>query len=419
MNEENQVYFVDSDKLPEEALKRKHRLEQDPTFRTNHMEYMEGMEVIQSDIKDKVEEAMKAFGYDAYTAGDVERALSHETCSIEDFKALLSPAAAPYLEVMARKAEEITKNHFGNTVYIFTPLYIANYCQNYCIYCGFNCYNNIRRKKLTFEEIEHEMQVIAKTGMEEILILTGESRAYSDVKYIGEAVKIARKYFRNIGIEIYPVNVDEYKYLHECGVDYVTVFQETYNTDKYETLHLMGHKRVWPYRFDAQERALMGGMRGAGFSALLGLDDFRKDALATALHVYYINRKYPYAELSLSCPRLRPIVNNDKINPRDVGEKELCQVLCAYRIFLQFAGITVSSRESAAFRNGITKICATKVSAGVSTGIGDHEEKYEGKEDADVGDEQFEINDGRSFASMYKDMEKGGLQPVLNDYIYV
>ena len=125
MNEENQVYFVDSDKLPEEALKRKHRLEQDPTFRTNHMEYMEGMEVIQSDIKDKVEEAMKAFDYDAYTAGDVERALSHETCSIEDFKALLSPAAAPYLEVMARKAEEITKNHFGNTVYIFTPLYIA------------------------------------------------------------------------------------------------------------------------------------------------------------------------------------------------------------------------------------------------------------------------------------------------------
>ena len=163
----------------------------------------------------------------------------------------------------------------------------------------------------------------------------------------------------------------------------------------------------------------MGGMRGAGFSALLGLDDFRKDALATALHVYYINRKYPHAELSLSCPRLRPIVNNDKINPRDVGEKELCQVLCAYRLFLPFAGITVSSRESESFRNGITKICATKVSAGVSTGIGDHEEKYEGKEDDNVGDEQFEINDDRSFGKMYEDMEQGGLQPVLNDYIYV
>ena len=186
MNEENQVYFVDSDTLPPAALERKHRLEQDPSFRTNHMEYMKGMEIIQSDIKDKVLKAMDEFDYDAYTAADVERALSHETCSVEDFKALISPAAAPYLEQMARKAEEVTKNHFGNTVYIFTPLYIANYCQNYCIYCGFNCYNNIRRKKLTFEEIEHEMQVIAKTGMEEILILTGESRAYSDVTYIGE-----------------------------------------------------------------------------------------------------------------------------------------------------------------------------------------------------------------------------------------
>lgn len=419
MNEENQVYFIDSDALPPEALERKHRLEQDPSFRTDHMAYLPGMEVISSDVKDKVLDAMNHYDYNRYTAADVRRALSHETCSIEDFKALLSPAAAPFLEEMARRAELETRKHFGNTVYIFTPLYIANYCQNYCIYCGFNCYNNIHRKKLTMEEIEHEMKVIADTGMEEILVLTGESRKYSDIQYIGEAIKIARKYFRNIGVEIYPVNTDEYKYLHECGVDYVTVFQETYNSDKYETLHLLGHKRVWPYRFDAQERALMAGMRGAGFSALLGLDDFRKDALATALHVYYLNRKYPHAELSLSCPRLRPIVNNDKINPRDVGEKELCQVLCAYRIFLPYVGITVSSRESAAFRNGITKICATKVSAGVSTGIGDHEAKYTGKEDADVGDEQFEINDNRSFQRMYSDMEHGGLQPVLNDYIYV
>ena len=336
MNEENQVYFIDSDQLPPAALERKHKLEQDPSFRTDYMKYLDDMEIIDSDIKDKVLKAMDEYDYDSYTAADVERALSKETCNIEDFKALLSPAAAPYLEQMARKAENETKKHFGNTVYIFTPIYIANYCQNYCIYCGFNCYNNIHRKKLSYEEIEHEMKVIADTGMEEILILTGESRKYSDVEYIGESVKIARKYFKNIGIEIYPVNVDEYRYLHECGVDYVTVFQETYNPVKYETLHLLGHKRVWPYRFDAQERALMAGMRGAGFSALLGLDDFRKDALATALHVYYLNRKYPHAELSLSCPRLRPIINNDKINPRDVGEKQLCQVLCAYRLFLPF-----------------------------------------------------------------------------------
>ena len=419
MNEENQVYFIDSDQLPPAALERKHKLEQDPSFRTDYMKYLDDMEIIDSDIKDKVLKAMDEYDYDSYTAADVERALSKDTCNIEDFKALLSPAAAPYLEQMARKAENETKKHFGNTVYIFTPIYIANYCQNYCIYCGFNCYNNIHRKKLSFEEIEHEMKVIADTGMEEILILTGESRKYSDVEYIGESVKIARKYFKNIGIEIYPVNVDEYRYLHECGVDYVTVFQETYNPVKYETLHLLGHKRVWPYRFDAQERALMAGMRGAGFSALLGLDDFRKDALATALHVYYLNRKYPHAELSLSCPRLRPIINNDKINPRDVGEKQLCQVLCAYRLFLPFVGITVSSRESAQFRNGINKICDTKVSAGVSTGIGDHESKYTGKEDGDAGDEQFEINDNRSFDRMYKDMEDGGLQPVVNEYIYV
>ena len=388
---------------------------------TDHMAYQEGMEVLDSTLLDEVIAARDSYDYSRYTAADVLRALAKEHRSPDDFAALLSPAALPLLEKIAQKAREERQRYFGNNVTFFTPLYIANYCENYCVYCGFNCYNNIKRKKLSFEEVEQEMKVIADTGMEEILILTGESRKYSDVSYIGEAVKIAKKYFRNIGIEIYPVNTDEYKYLHECGVDYVTVFQETYNPDKYETLHLMGHKRVWPYRFDAQERAIMGGMRGAGFSALLGLDNFRHDALATALHVYYINRKYPHAELSLSCPRLRPIVNNDKINPKDVGERELCQVLCAYRIFLPFAGITVSSRESAEFRNGITKICATKVSAGVSTGIGDHEEKYDGKEcgDDDAGDEQFEINDGRSFDKMYKDMENGGLQPVLNDYIYV
>ena len=419
MNEENQVYFVDSDQLPPEVLARKHALESDPSVRSDHMKYLADMEIIDSDVKDRVLQAMDEFDYNSYTAADVERALSHETCSVEDFKALLSPAAAPYLEQMARRAEAETRRHFGNTVYLFTPLYIANYCQNYCVYCGFNCYNNINRKKLSMEEIEHEMQVIASTGMEEILILTGESRKYSDVTYIGEAVKIARKYFRNIGIEIYPVNTDEYAYLHECGVDYVTVFQETYNPTHYETLHLLGHKRVWPYRFDAQERALRAGMRGVAFSALLGLDDFRKDALATALHVYLLQRRYPHAEFSLSCPRLRPIVNNDKINPRDVGEKELCQVLCAYRIFLPYVGITVSSRESKEFRDGITKICATKVSAGVSTGIGDHEAKYSGKEEVDTGDEQFEIDDNRSFDRMYQDLEDGGLQPVLNDYIYV
>ncbi len=416
---ENQ-FLVDSKHLSQEALLKKHRLETDASFRSNHMEYLPGMEQIQSDICARVMEQMHAYDYSKYTAKDVKAALEHETCTIEDFKALLSPAAEPYLEEMAYKARLETSKHFGNTVYLFTPLYIANYCENYCVYCGFNCYNHINRMKLSMEQMEHEMKVISDSGMEEILILTGESREQSDVSYIGEACKLARKYFRMVGLEIYPVNTEEYSYLHECGADYVTVFQETYDTDKYETLHLSGHKRVWPYRFDAQERALMGGMRGVAFSALLGLSDFRKDALASALHVYYLQRKYPQAEMSLSCPRLRPIINNDKINPLDVHETQLCQIICAYRIFLPFVGITVSSRESAAFRNGIVKIAATKVSAGVSTGIGDHESKYSGKETKTVqGDEQFEIDDHRSLAKMYQDISAEGLQPVLNDYLYV
>ncbi len=416
---ENQ-FFIDSEHLSAAALNKKHRLENDPSSRTDHMKYMPGMEIIESDICRKVMEQMHSYDYGKYTAKDVRAALEHTTCSIEDFKALLSPAAEPFLEQMAERARLETSKHFGNTVYLFTPLYIANYCENYCVYCGFNCYNHIKRMKLSAEQIEKEMRIIADSGMEEILILTGESRGMSDVKYIGEACKLARKYFRMVGLEIYPVNTDEYAYLHECGADYVTVFQETYDAEKYETLHLQGHKRVWPYRFDAQERALRGGMRGVAFSALLGLSDFRRDALASAMHVYYLQRKYPQAEMSLSCPRLRPIINNDKIDPLDVHEKQLCQILCAYRIFLPFVGITVSSRESASFRNGIVKIAATKVSAGVSTGIGDHESKYNGKKtDGVQGDEQFEIDDARSLEAMYKDIADEGLQPVLNDYLYV
>lgn len=413
------TFFVDSNKLSEKALEKKHRVERDSSSRTNHMEYMEGMERIKSDIMQKVMSEVESYDYNSYTENDVRRALSCETVGINEFKALLSPAAAPFLEQMAQMAKAETGKHFGNTVYIFTPLYISNYCENYCIYCGFNCYNDISRKKLNYDEIEKEMKVIADSGIEEILMLTGESRGASPVEYIGEACKLAQKYFRNVGLEVYPMNSDEYRYLHECGADYITVFQETYDNVKYETLHLMGHKRVWPYRFEAQERALMGGMRGVGFSALLGLADFRKDALASALHVYFLQRKYPHAEFSLSCPRLRPIINNDKINPLDVHEKELCQVLCAYRLFMPFVGITVSSRESKQFRNGIVKFAATKVSAGVSTGIGDHEAKYNGADDEDTGDEQFEIADGRSFDQMYEDIASEGLQPVLNDYVYV
>lgn len=415
---ENQ-FFVDSEFLSKEALQKKHALEREPKSRTCHMEYLEGMERISSDIQEKVLMEREAFEPEKYTAADVAWALKKDSCNVEDFKALLSPAAEPFLEEMAKKARMETGKHFGNTVYLFTPLYIANYCENYCVYCGFNCFNHIHRSMLNEAQLRHEMQVIAESGMEEILILTGESRAKSDVNYIGKAVKMAKEYFRMVGLEIYPVNTEEYAYLHECGADYVTVFQETYDTTLYETLHLAGHKRCFPYRFDAQERALMGGVRGVAFAALLGLGDFRKDAYATALHASLLQKKYSHAEISLSCPRLRPIKGNETIHAENVGERQLMQIICAYRIFLPYAGITVSSRESATFRNGISKIAATKISAGVSTGIGDHEEKYTGSQEGEAGDEQFEIDDGRSFQVMYQDMEGEGLQPVLNDYLYV
>ncbi len=411
-------YFTDFGCLSEQDLTQKRRLENDRMFRKNHMEYLPGMEIIKSDICEKVMMHINSYDSLKYTKEDVNSALSSETCSIENFKALLSHAAEPFLLQMAEKARTETSKHFGNTVYLFTPLYISNYCENYCVYCGFNCFNNIKRMQLNAEQIEEEMKVISNAGIEEILILTGESRTHSSVEYIGKACKLARKYFRMVGLEIYPVNTDEYNYLHKCGADYVTVFQETYDIEKYEQLHLCGHKRVWPYRFDSQERALKGGMRGVAFSALLGLSDFRRDALASALHAYFLQRKYPYAEISLSCPRLRPIINNRKINSLDIGEKQLCQIICAYRIFLPFAGITVSSRESETFRNGIVKIAATKVSAGVSTGVGDHKQKYEQNEtNISCGDEQFEINDNRSFNKMYNDITQSGLQPVLNEYL--
>ena len=381
--------------------------------RCDHMTYMDDMEQIPHEILDKVVAEINSYKAEDYTASDVLRAIESDSCSLEDFKALLSPAAEPFLEQIARKARLETRKHFGNSAYFFTPIYISNYCENYCIYCGFNCHNKIKRAKLSMEEIHEEMKAIAETGLEEILILTGESRKTSDVKYIGEACKIAKKYFKNIGIEVYPMNSDEYRYLRECGADYVTVFQETYNSDKYETLHLAGHKRIFPYRFNAQERALMGGMRGVAFAALLGLDDFRKDALGTGMHAYLIQRKYPWAEISISCPRLRPIINNTSINPKDVHEKQLLQIMCAYRIFLPFAGMTISTRERAEFRDNVVGLAATKISAGVSTGIGSHSESE------DKGDAQFEIADTRGLEEIYESLKKRGIQPVMNDYVYV
>lgn len=379
---------------------------------TDHMTYQPDMEIIASDIMQQVLAARNAYDENAYTTADVKQALLQEHLTPEGFAALLSPAAAPLLEQLAHRAQSETRRHFGNAVNLFTPLYIANYCENYCIYCGFNCHNKIKRARLTAAEIEQEMQAIAAQGLEEILLLTGESPATSDVRYIGDACRLARRYFRVVGLEVYPMDSADYAYLHQCGADFVTVFQETYDPDKYGQLHLGGRKRIFPYRFNAQERALRGGMRGVGFAALLGLDDFRRDALATGLHAYLLQRKYPQAEIAFSCPRLRPIINNDQINPKDVHERQLLQIICAYRIFLPFASLTISSRESARFRDNVVGLAATKISAGVDVGIGGHSKESK-------GDEQFLIDDGRTVREICTMLTSRGLQPVASEYIYV
>ncbi|WP_293720293.1 2-iminoacetate synthase ThiH [uncultured Phascolarctobacterium sp.] len=379
---------------------------------TDPMTYQPDMEIIASDIMQQVLAARNAYDENAYTTADVKQALLQEHLTPEGFAALLSPAAAPLLEQLAHRAQAETRRHFGNAVNLFTPLYIANYCENYCIYCGFNCHNKIKRARLTAAEIEQEMQAIAAQGLEEILLLTGESPAMSDVRYIGDACRLARRYFRVVGLEVYPMDSADYAYLHQCGADFVTVFQETYDPDKYGQLHLGGRKRIFPYRFNAQERAVRGGMRGVGFAALLGLDDFRRDALATGLHAYLLQRKYPQAEIAFSCPRLRPIINNDQINPKDVHERQLLQIICAYRIFLPFASLTISSRESARFRDNVVGLAATKISAGVDVGIGGHSRESK-------GDEQFLIDDGRTVREICAMLTRRGLQPVASEYIYV
>ncbi len=380
---------------------------------TDHMEYMDGMDKTDHQIMSRVLDMTNKYEPLVFTSEDVRKVLFQENIGIDGLKVLLSPAAQPYLEDMALRAKQETAKHFGNTVCMFTPLYIANYCENYCVYCGFNCSNKINRGKLSMSEIESEFKAIAETGLREILLLTGESKTASPVSYIADAVRLAKKYFSTIGIEVYPMNVYEYAAIKEAGADFVSVYQETYDPKRYEEVHLRGHKRVFPYRFNSQERAILGGMRGVSFGSLLGLGDFRKDAFSAGLHAYFIQQKYPWTEISFSLPRLRPFINNAGNNPNDVHETQLLQVMLAYRIFMPFAVITISTRERAGFRDNVVGLCATKISAGVKVGIGGHGDNEQ------KGDEQFEISDSRSVDEVRKSLIERGLQPVFTDYVRV
>jgi len=373
-------------------------------------EELEYMERIDSDIMERTLSHYHRFNFSAFTETDVQTALQKEQLTPKDFAALLSPAAQPMLEKMAVKAKKLTIAQFGNNISLYTPLYIANYCINECTYCGFSCTNKIHRGKLTIQQIETEFRAIAQTGLEEILILTGESRKQSSLDFIADAVELAKTYFTTIGIEIYPLNTDEYAYLHQKGVDFVSVYQETYDPVKYKSVHLRGPKRDFSYRFHAQERAVLGGMRGVSVGALLGLHQFRNDALAAGLHAKYLQQKYPHTEISFSVPRLRPYINNSANNSNDVHETQLLQIMLAYRIFMPFAGINISTRERAGFRDNVVGLCATKISAGVKTSVGGHDLEEQ-------GDAQFEISDPRSVDEIRTMLKVRGMQEVFTDYI--
>ncbi len=365
------------------------------------------MEDIGTDIMDRVLAAREAYDPSSYTESDVRRAMYAEP-SVEGFAALLSPAAEPLLEEIAARSKEVTRAHFGNSVCMFTPLYVSNYCINGCVYCGFHKGNRIERLKLGLDDVARELDAIAATGLEDILLLTGETHSEEDVRYVCDCVSLAAERFAEVGIEVFPMNSDDYARVQAAGADYVTVFQETYDTERYDELHPFGPKSVFSYRFNAQERALRGGMRGVAFGALLGLADFRRDAFACGLHAMEIQRRYPAAEISMSLPRLRPAAHMDQSS--GVSEAQLLQVSMAYRLFLPYAGQTISTRERPGFRDGIVGISATKISAGVSVGIGEHS-------GAGHGEGQFVISDPRGVDDVVSALRSNGLQPVMADYV--
>lgn len=370
-------------------------------------DYLPGMEVIDSDIRDAVLGAGERFDPSSYTESDVRRAIRSEP-SVEGFAAMLSPAAEPLLEEMAARAKALTRDHFGNSVCMFTPLYVSNYCVNGCVYCGFNCRNSIDRLRLDLDSVARELDAIKATGLEEVLLLTGESPSRSDVQYVCDCVRLAAERFAVVGIEVFPMNTEDYERVQQAGADYVTVFQETYDPERYDELHPTGPKSVFSYRFDSQERALRGGMRGVAFGALLGLGDFRRDAFCCGLHASLVQRRFPAAEISMSLPRLRPAAHLDQT--AGVTEAQLLQVSLAYRIFLPFAGQTISTRERPGFRDGIVGLSATKISAGVSVGIGEHS-------NSGHGEGQFVISDPRGVDDVVDALRSNGLQPVMADYV--
>ncbi|EAX48025.1 thiazole biosynthesis protein ThiH [Thermosinus carboxydivorans Nor1] len=356
-------------------------------------------------------EDYRHFDFAAYfakvTDSDVRRILRQDRLSALDFLTLLSPQAEAYLEEMAQKAHRLTVQHFGRTMLLYTPLYLANYCVNQCVYCGFQLKNKLERKKLTLAEVEQEAQLIAATGLKHILILTGESRQHSPVSYIKDCVNILKKYFSSISIEIYPLTQEEYAELIGAGVDGLTIYQEVYNEEVYAEMHPAGPKRNYRFRLEAPERACQAGMRTVNIGALLGLNDWRQEAFFTGLHADYLQRRFPDVEVSISPPRMRPHLGG--FPPRVVvSDQNLVQYVLAFRLFMPRSGITLSTRENGRLRDAMVRLGVTKMSAGSCTAVG-------GRSDQEaVG--QFQISDERTVAEVAAMLYAQGYQPVYKDW---
>jgi 2-iminoacetate synthase len=325
-----------------------------------------------------------------------------------DYLALLSPRAEGFLEEMAHKANQLTLYHFGPTILLYTPLYLANYCVNQCVYCGFSALNQIARRKLSLGEVECEARVIAETGLQHILILTGESRDRTPVSYIADCTRLLRKYFSSVSIEVYPLTREEYAEVIDAGVDGLTIYQEVYNRETYALMHPKGPKSDYRFRLEAPERAGEAGIRSIGVGALLGLHEWRSEMFFSGLHAAHLQRWFPEIEVSVSFPRMRPEVGGF-LPPSQVSDKALVQGMVALRLFLPRAGINVSTRERAELRDRLVRLGATRMSGGSSTVIGGHTDSKDG-----VG--QFDISDTRSVAEMRSAISSLGYKPILKDW---
>jgi 2-iminoacetate synthase len=341
------------------------------------------------------------------TPGRIADILSRERIDEQDYLALLSPAATMFLEPMAQKAADLTRRHFGNVVFIFTPLYISNYCDNVCAYCSFGRQHSIRRRHMEIDEIKTGTERIAAMGIRHILVLTGESRRYAPPAYLEAAVTVLRERFSSIAIEVYPLTGDEYGRCIGCGIDGLTIYQETYDRERYHALHQGGPKNDFVFRLDAPERACRAGIRTVTVGALLGIADPVADSFSAVLHAAWLQKQFPGVEVSLSFPRMRPLVA-DFAPAAVVSDRQLVQMILAARLFLPTAGITVSTRESAIFRNNLLPLGVTRMSAGVSTAVGGHS--------SEGGTPQFEIADTRSVRELQRDLEERGFQPVMHDW---